>query len=93
MTFPFDNRESQIYIAFTYPYTYTQHLEDLGKLEREYLEDESIYFRKEILIKSIESRNVYLLTITANDWSNQTKEFETIFSEWLFPEHKERPKK
>lgn len=93
---PFDNRKAKLFIAFTYPYSYSEMLADLSQLESEFSEDESVYFRKETLVRSAENRDVYLLTITSNDSIGQggapvNESF--ISGEGLFPERKPRPKK
>lgn len=67
MTFHFDNRSDRLFLAFLYPFTYQEHLDAVQNWENSFLTDNCIYFRKEVLVKSIESRNVYLLTITENN--------------------------
>lgn len=93
MTFHFDNRCDRLFLAFLYPFTYQEHLDAVQNWENSFLMDNSIYFRKEVLVKSIENRNVYLLTITENNQGGfgGREPKEQHFHEMLFPEKKERP--
>ena len=92
MTFHFDNRSDRLFLAFLYPFTYTEHLAAINRWETEFARDESVYFRKEVLVKSVENRNVYLLTITENSTAHASGREQAI-TDLLFPEKKERPLK
>lgn len=96
MTFHFDNRHDLLFLAFLYPFTYQEHLEAIQKWEEDFQNDESVYFRKEVLVRSIENRSVHLLTITENGpgaFGVAKNIREQHFHEMLFPEKKERPLK
>jgi murein tripeptide amidase MpaA len=47
---------------------------------------EDFYFHKEILIRSLEGRDLHLLTITSHDHHDPNIEHESLFNEQLFPE-------
>ena len=98
MSFKFRNIEEPnclIFFAFTYPYTYKELQTDLGKLEKKYsnanlnwselqsLPSTSIYFNRELVIKSLESRRLDLITISG--MNNIVKAKEPTLTN-LFPD-------
>jgi len=99
MSFKFRNLEepdSQVYFAFTYPYTYKELQTNLAKLEKKHsqanldftalqeLPSNGIYFHREMVIRSLEHRRLDLLTITG--MNNIQQEKEPILAN-LFTEH------
>ena len=92
-TFDFDNKETKFYIAFLYPFTYTENLDFLEKLDADFQKDETIYFKKELFVRSVEQRQVHLLTITSNEPKHISGNEETFYGDGIFPERQERPKK
>ena len=72
------DQQEIFYFAFSYPFTYQECQEMLGSLELRYdrSEVDEIYFKRELLTKSIEGRRVDLLTITSRHGaSNQREQF------------------
>ena len=57
----------KVYFAFTYPYSYHDIQEKLTKIEKkiENPDFEHIYYHRELLGRSIENRNVELITLTS----------------------------
>jgi len=105
MSFKFRNLEepdSQVFFAFTYPYTYKELQTNLAKLEKKHgvghldltalqsLPTTGIYFHRELVIRSLEHRRMDLLTITG--MNNIMQEKEPMLAN-LFPEqsHSNRP--
>lgn len=95
MELSFDNKKSRLFIAFLYPYTYEENLKDLEKWTRQYARDDSVYFQKELLIRSVENRDVHLMTITSkeNEKTFFFKNEDYFGNEAVFPERKERPRR
>eukprot|EP00092_Neocalanus_flemingeri_P026695 GFUD01028944.1.p1 GENE.GFUD01028944.1~~GFUD01028944.1.p1 ORF type:complete len:976 (+),score=255.73 GFUD01028944.1:228-3155(+) len=98
MSFKFRNLEepdSQVYFAFTYPYTYKELQTNLAKLEKKHslvhldypglqtLAKTGIYFHRELVIRSLEHRRLDLVTISG--MNNIQQEKEPILTN-LFPE-------
>jgi len=98
MSFKFRNLEepdSQVYFAFTYPYTYKELQANLAKLEKKYsmghldyaglqgLPSTGIYFHRELVTRSLEHRRLDLLTISG--LNNVLEEKEPMLAN-LFPE-------
>jgi len=98
MSFKFrnlDEPESQVYFAFTYPYTYKELQANLAKLEKKHsvshldfsglqaLPNTGIYFHRELVTRSLEHRRLDLLTITG--MNNILEEKEPMLAN-LFPE-------
>ena len=86
-TVEFDN--DKIYFAFTYPYTYTMVQDDIETIKRHNndftAEDDSLYMHHEVLTKSVDGRNVDLITITSIGGADCEKR-EPLLS-GIFPEH------
>jgi len=98
MSFKFRNLDepgSQVYFAFTYPYTYKELQANLAKLEKKHsvshldfpglmaLPNTGIYFHRELVTRSLEHRRLDLLTITG--MNNIQEEKEPMLAN-LFPE-------
>lgn len=54
------------YFAFTFPWSYTENGQLLTELQSS-IDEESIYFHREILVKSVERRSIELITISSYD--------------------------
>jgi cytosolic carboxypeptidase protein 5 len=80
------NTEEKTYFAFTYPFSYYDICEKNTKIEEKLQNSEYdyIYYHKELLGKSIEQRNVDLITLTSKEGMLDVRE-ELL--ENCFPEH------
>ena len=85
----------QVFFAFTYPYGYEKCQEMLAQLDKRYSAHRSIYYKRELLTRSLEQKRVDLLTITTMPESgigaDSTTELEETI-EGLFPEGRPRPR-
>lgn len=61
-----ERNDTLMYIAFTYPFSYSETTEYFDKIHSKIKNEfsESIYFHRELLGYSLEDRNVELITIT-----------------------------
>lgn len=87
----FDYKSDAVtYFALTFPFSYIDCQKSLKSYEDTFSDHPYIYFRRELLTKSIEGRRVDLLTITGvNDMLSINEEGIP----GLFPEEKERPQR
>lgn len=86
----FREENQEVRFAITYPYELERCVKWVEGLQKEHQDSEEVYFQKEVIVKSPEDRDVYLLTITDKK-TLPTKEREDRI-EGLFPESdKERP--
>lgn len=89
-SFTAEDVTDKVFFAFSFPYTYTQGVDFLAQLEKNFCNHPDIYFHKELLTHSLEGRNIDLLTITAHDPSifsaRQSPEQEPLLDN-LFPNH------
>ena len=81
--FSFDNKTTPIFFAMTYPYSYETLQEELHIIEEKAIKTSTIYFKRELLIKSFEGRRVDLLTISSH--SKDSGKFEEKVHPALFP--------
>lgn len=81
--FSFDNKTIPVYFAMTYPYGYSDLQNDLDRLETASNFMPSIYFKRELLVRSYEGRRVDLLTISSH--SNDSGKPEDKIHPELFP--------
>ena len=81
------------YFAFTYPFSYEECKTYFDKVEATALADpETFYFTREVLAKSMEKRDVELITISAPN--DITEDREDFLEEPMFPDRsKPRPLK
>jgi hypothetical protein len=82
--FKFDNKCTEIYFAFCFPYTLTDYDKDLQSFSKEALKFPQIYYKREHLTSSYEGRRVDLITISSNEKIEITK-LEPVIHESLFP--------
>eukprot|EP01031_Cornospumella_fuschlensis_P030739 gene30739-37141_t len=84
-----DMEGDKISFAFTYPYTYTQLIEELDQHDaahtNNFSEQGSIFYQRELLTKSGDNRRIDLLTITNIDQHMSKQEREPLHP-GLFPE-------
>jgi hypothetical protein len=77
-----EHDEDKIYFAFTYPYTYTTMQNDLDQIERKHENDfndkESIYFYREVVLKTPDGLNMDLVTITSIEGIDPDRRSEEI---------------
>lgn len=65
LSFKYRLRENEkVFIALSYPWTYTTDRSFYAKLEQKYENHTSVYFEKEILTRSLQGRRVQMVTIT-----------------------------
>ena len=65
--YQFKDTDTQVYFAFSYPFSYTECQLMCNDLETEYEEDPDIYFYREFLVKSAQGRMINLLTISSHE--------------------------
>ena len=88
-TFTGQEKDDQLlYIAFTYPFSYTETTEYFDKIGEKIKKNlsEYVYFHRELLTYSLEDRNVELITITGKNGVLENEREETIPE--LFPENR-----
>lgn len=80
ITFEHNFTETCTYFAFTYPWSYSQHLEMIKELNS-VCDLASIYFCAENMINSLEKRRCHILTISsyAKIQENKEKKLENLF--------------
>lgn len=84
--FIFDFQTSdEVYFAMTYPYTVDDLKRDVMTWDSKYLNHPSIYYKRELLVKSFEKRRVDLITISSH--SLDSKKYEERVHSELFPEY------
>jgi len=68
-----------VYFAFCFPYAYTELQEDLDELDSRFSANEgNIYYKRDLLCRSLEQRRVDVLTVTRNGDEN-CKEKRVVF--------------
>lgn len=77
------NETTPVYFAFCYPYTYTDLQKDLIKYEEKAKEVPYLYYKRELMIRSAEGRNIDLITISSKSRMQKKDEedVEGIFQE------------
>lgn len=83
--YTFKDQHEKVYFAFCYPFTYNDNKRYIDSLS-EFIYNDHFYFHKEVLIKSLEGRDVHLLTITSYDHPDKVNQQQEIFNQNLFPE-------
>jgi hypothetical protein len=88
--FNVDNEESEIYLAYTWPWSYEDDIKQMDELQEKLKNDDEVYFVRELLISTRENRRIDLLTITNKN--NITDKREKVHP-FLFPNasHEPRP--
>jgi len=81
-THTFGPHDVEVFFAFTYPWSYEEDQNLIDQYEREFKDDSSIYFKRELLAFSRENRRIELLTITSH--SNKLEQRERLLPN-LFP--------
>ena len=88
--------DDKLYFAFTYPYTYTMVQNELAAIDSAHTNEldkkGSIFYQRELVTRSLDGRNIDLLTISSVEGISRT-EHEPLLS-GLFPETRkqgERP--
>ncbi len=74
-----------MYIAFTYPFSYQECTTYFDKVHAKIKRDfsETIYFHRELITRSLEDRNVELITITGTNGVDKDEKEDKI--DGLFP--------
>jgi hypothetical protein len=85
-----DKTEEEMFIAFTFPWSYEEDLKQLDELEAKVKGNDEIYFVRELAQVTRESRRVDILTITSK--KHMLEEREVSYKDH-FPEQKPRPHK
>lgn len=67
LTIDFDNKENYFEIAFSFPYSYTQMMNDIENMNFVNESTEALYFHRETITKSCEGLDIPFLTITSHD--------------------------
>lgn len=65
-----------VFFSFTYPFSYQEVIEMTDNVEQKCEDQEGVYFKRELLVHSLEKRKVELLTLT--DTSEMTEEEEPL---------------
>ena len=87
-THKFQRSNERVHFAFCYPYTYTELQRKLTDMENKYSGDnESIYYHRELLTRSLDKRRIDLITISSVDGITDQRE---DFIPLLFPTKSER---
>ena len=71
-------------IAFLYPYSYKECQNYMRSLQNRYSKDKEIYFKREILTRSPENRNIDLITLSS--YRKIEEELEPLIDDQLFPD-------
>ena len=81
-----ERNDTLMYIAFTYPFSYSETTEYFDKMEMRIKNEfsDSIYIHRELLTYSLEDRNVELITITGTNGISETEREDRI--DKLFPD-------
>lgn len=82
--FECENKTVPIYFAMCYPYSCMDLQKDLMHCDERMKNHKSIYYKREVLVKSYEGRRIDLLTITSQE--QQTGKVEDRVHPKLFPE-------
>lgn len=69
------DENSTAFLAFCYPYSYSDLLRDLDALDKRFAHKEgNIFYKRELICRSLDEKNVDLLTVTRNgDENNKNK--------------------
>lgn len=63
--YKFTSADKRVYLAFSFPYSYTDVIKFVDSINHLYTDDKDIYFHRELLTLTKELRRIDLLTITA----------------------------
>lgn len=88
--FTFEKPEDEVFFAFSYPFSYEENQKLMEKYEQMYSADPDIYFHRELLIRSLQERDVDLITISSHE--GKLAENESTLDENLFPCLGEKPR-
>jgi len=89
-SFTFEKPEDEVFFAFSYPFSYEENQKLMEKYEQMYSTDPDIYFHRELLIRSLQERDVDLITISSHE--GKLTEYESTLDENLFPCLGEKPR-
>ena len=67
ITIDFDNNENYLEIAFSFPYPYSEMMDDIENMNFHNESIEPLYFHREIMARSCEGQDIPLMTITSHD--------------------------
>ena len=82
--FDFDNKITPVYFAMSFPYTYEDLQMSLDVADDRMKDQKLIYYRRDLLIKSVEGRRIDLLTISS--FNQDSGSCEERVHDSLFPE-------
>jgi hypothetical protein len=85
-TIDFDNRSTQLYFAFSYPYGYSDLHAYIERIEARLwqLDPESVYYHRELLVRSYEGHRIDLITISTPPKSEEKEDI--VPDPFIFPE-------
>ena len=85
--FKFDNKKTEIYFAFCFPYTQTDLEKDLSYFDKEFTKNPKIYYKREHQTDSYEHRRIDQITISSTEKyeKNSIHKVEPHLSDFLFP--------
>eukprot|EP00347_Sterkiella_histriomuscorum_P018404 403345634 len=81
-----ERNETMMYIAFTYPFSYSETTEYFDKMQLKIKNEfaDQIYIHRELLAYSLENRNVELITLTGTNGVSESEQEDRI--DKLFPD-------
>lgn len=79
-----------VYFSFGLPYSFDRNLTFIESLHDRFSEDADVYFKREVLTVSSQSRPIHILTISSHD--HKLNESESYISEPLFPDRSTNPR-
>lgn len=82
--FEIDNREVPVYFAMSFPYSYEDLQHSLESIDKRMAGHDSVYYRRDLLIRSVEGRRIDLITISS--LSQDTNNSEDRVHPSLFPD-------
>lgn len=90
MTFAFEfdgSSTDEYFFAMIFPFSYDELTSMLDGFDKLYKADSDIYFNKEVITKSEQGRDVFLLTISSHE--GKLNESEAYIDDILFPKRAE----
>lgn len=84
--FKFDNKNTDIFFAFCFPYTTVELEKDQASFQKEVAKSPNIYYKREFQTRSYEGRKIDLITISGNDRIDKNGKQEPILNDtFMFP--------
>lgn len=74
------------YFAFSYPFSYQESTEKIDQMEAVCKSSKNIYFHREVLYHSLESRPLEIVTITSKDGMMNEREEMPEDADGLYPD-------